>query len=74
MTRYDGENDGEGAEKKAALAFARKRRLGPYRNREKDKDGIRQKDFAVLARAGFGMNIIRAILNVSSDEEMESWE
>jgi regulatory protein len=58
-------------ERKAALAFAKKRKLGPYRppalieNHKEDKKQEatqRRKDYATMARAGFSYDTSRATL------------
>jgi regulatory protein len=88
LSEHDGDADGEEAEIKAALACAKRRRLGPFRkkakeagkgrtgdkeNREEDMKNAR-KDFATLARAGFSAAIIRKILKASADDGAEGWE
>jgi regulatory protein len=59
-----------GAELEAALAYVRKRRLGPFRTPEK-RDEHRHKDLASLARQGFSFDIAKRALGrgASSDEE-----
>jgi|GEM_PF-610142 len=68
----DGEED---AERKAALTFARKRKLGPYRPPAQNPDkklevAQKRKDIAALSRAGFGYDIVKEILGseVTEDE------
>jgi regulatory protein len=62
------------AELEAARAFARKRRLGMYREAEKRAE-YRQKDLASLARQGFSFDIAKQALGragtgpASSDDE-----
>ena len=73
LREHDGDNSEE-ADKAAAIALCRKRRLGPFRpaHRRKDSDG--KKDFGTLARAGFKTSIIRDILGRSFDEDLgEGW-
>jgi regulatory protein len=62
--------DEPGAELEAALAYVRKRRLGPYRPAEKRAE-FRQKDLASLARQGFGFDLAKQALadSVSTDED-----
>lgn len=57
--------DAEGAELAAARTLARRRRLGPYRSG--DPTPHRERDLAVLARAGFAYAAARAALE--PDEE-----
>ena len=62
--------DEPGAELEAALAYVRKRRLGPFRPAEKRAE-FRQKDLASLARQGFGFDLAKQALadSVSTDED-----
>jgi regulatory protein len=57
----------------AACALVRRRRLGPYR-----ASGVRQhfarKDFAALARAGFGLGIARRVLAQRDGAALEALE
>lgn len=73
LQQHDGDEDGEAAEMKAALALCKKRRLGHFRPKERRKEGDAKKDYALLARAGFGSGIIRKILNTAPDDEPEGW-
>lgn len=58
----DGEADGEAdPERAAALAYARRRRLGPFRLRERAER--RDRDLAAMMRAGFGFDVSRAIVD-----------
>ena len=58
-----GDDDDERA---AAEAFARRRRLGPYRAVE--RAAFREKDLAAFARAGFGYEVARAIIDREHEE------
>jgi len=53
----------------AAAAYARRRRLGPWR-RSEIRDEKREKDMAALARQGFGYDTATRIIN-SEIEELE---
>ena len=53
------------AEDVAARALARRRRIGPWRSA--DRDAHRARDLAVLARAGFGYGIARAVIDGDPD-------
>lgn len=55
----------------AAAAYARRRRLGPYRA-AKERAERRAKDLAALARAGFGYEVARRVLAAASAEELEA--
>jgi regulatory protein len=57
----------EQAELKAALALARKRKLGPFRQKPGDAE-TKRKDFGTLARAGFSSGISCKVLAVDLDE------
>lgn len=69
LLEIDGDEDPEAAELKAAVAFARRKKLGPFRTRKKDED-TRQKDFAALARGGFSSSITRKVIggNIPEDD------
>ncbi len=59
----------------AALAYARRRRLGPYRGPEAragmhDKD-LRAKDLAALGRRGFGYDLARRVIDTGDLAELE---
>ena len=51
----------EDAERQAALAYAKRRRLGPFRKQPAD-EAQRRKDFAAMARAGFAYDLAAGIL------------
>jgi regulatory protein len=60
--------DGGDPDLAAAIAFARRRRLGPYRRGgERDRD----KELAAFARAGFDRAAAEAVLKCASLEEAE---
>jgi len=52
----------------AACAFARRRRLGPFRRGAAD----RQRELAAFARAGFSRRIAEAVLACSDTEAVEA--
>ena len=54
----------------AALAYARRRRLGPYRDEFARKD-LRAKDLAALGRRGFGYDLARRIIDTGDLAELE---
>ncbi len=54
----------------AALAHARRRRIGPYRGAAGREDNWRR-DMGVLARAGFGYDIARRVMDANSPEDLE---
>ncbi|KJV09938.1 hypothetical protein VZ95_08300 [Elstera litoralis] len=53
----------------AARAFARRRRLGPYRTKASDDPRQHDKDLATLLRAGHGFGISKQVLNYYKDNE-----
>jgi regulatory protein len=54
---------------RAALAFARRRRLGPFRPAA-ERAGRRARDLAALGRAGFGYDIARRIVDAPSPQAL----
>jgi regulatory protein len=60
--------DEPNAELDAARAFAKKRRLGPYRDPEKRAE-FRQKDLAALARQGFSFDTAKKALGAESGSD-----
>ena len=58
---------GDDDEETAALAFARRRKLGPYR--PGDRAPYRGKDLAALGRAGFGFGIARRIVDAEREDD-----
>lgn len=50
-------------ELRAAAAFARRRRIGPYR--AKDREANRLRDLAALARAGFAYDLARKVIDAT---------
>ena len=63
---------GEGAQRRAALALAVKRRFGPFGDHLPDP-ARRQKQTAAMLRAGHGMDAVRALLGAASAQEAENW-
>jgi len=64
------ENDGD-PDLAAACAFARRRRLGPYR-RDRGGEDTRNKELAAFARAGFSRATAEAVLACADPEEAEA--
>ena len=54
----------------AALAYARRRRLGPYRS-PAARAGLREKDLAALGRQGFGYDLARRVIETDDLAELE---
>lgn len=51
----------------AAMTYARRRRIGPWRNNGKRAE-MRERDLAAMARAGFSYGIAREIIDSDNDE------
>lgn len=68
---------GSGQEARAAaLALARKRRLGPFGPRDDDgriDPARREKQVAVFLRAGHPLAMARALVNAADEREAEDW-
>jgi regulatory protein len=69
LAEVDGEAGSEMAEFEAAVAFARRKKLGRFRERRADVSRDR-KDFAALARAGFSADAARKALGREFPDEM----
>jgi len=54
----------------AALAYARRRRLGPYRKEDARQD-YREKDLAALGRKGFSYELARRVIETGDLAELE---
>ncbi len=55
----------------AAIVYARKRRLGPYRNEEQRAEK-RDRDMAALGRKGFSYELVRRIIDAENLEVVEN--
>ncbi len=74
IAAIDAENagDGEDADFQAAVLFAKRRRLGPYRDPAgAGKEARHKKDMAALARAGFSYGVAERIVKTRSRQEPE---
>jgi regulatory protein len=69
LARQD--EDGERSELAAAIAHARKRRLGPFRDAG-ERQPARAKDLAAMSRAGFDYEIARRVVLAASVEALEA--
>jgi len=67
---FDTENNDDPYEAEffAAITFARKKRLGPYDERQKYED---QKALSILARNGYSYDTAKRVLNITQDEIYE---
>ncbi|GJE16145.1 RecX family transcriptional regulator [Methylobacterium marchantiae] len=66
--RDKAEEEGTDAEEAAARAYARRRRLGPFR-RPGTRAAHRDKDIAAMARAGFSYGLAKTTIDADPDEE-----
>jgi len=57
------------SERQAAVNLARRRRLGPFRVAE-DRSTHREKDLAALARAGFGYDVARKVVDAERADDL----
>jgi len=66
--------EGEGTAMRAALTYARKRRIGPYRTVDPGvvDYAYKKKEFASMARVGFDFEIIKQVLGTDSIEDNDS--
>jgi regulatory protein len=55
----------------AAIRFARRSRIGPFRRQPADADGKRR-ELARLARRGFGLEIAKRIVYAETEEDLET--
>ena len=65
-------NEVENPELEAAISYARRRRLGPWRDPAK-RDEKHEKDLAALARAGFSYDIARKVIGAESVQWLEDY-
>ncbi len=66
MAAYE-DDDGEDPEKASALAYAKRRRLGPFRVPYDESRERRQKDLAAMARAGFSYGVAQDVIEGDND-------
>lgn len=67
--RSEGE---EGEHRRAAIALARRRRLGPF-SREAIDPPMREKQIAALVRAGHSFDVARAVVEAEDESELARW-
>jgi regulatory protein len=56
---------------KSAIAFARRKRIGPF-GREAAEREVRQKQLAAMLRAGHAMDVARAIVAMAPGDDVEA--
>ena len=54
----------------AATAYARRRRLGPFRRSADERGERRQKDLAALARRGFGYGVAKQVIDAEDPDAL----
>jgi len=53
----------------AAVALAKRRRIGPFR--KSDRQSVREKDLAALARAGFSYDVAQRVVDAENATDLE---
>lgn len=71
LARLQDERDEPVSDLPAAAAFARKRKLGPYRADPEERRAMKQKDLGALARRGFSQAIAMKILSAADVPALE---
>jgi len=66
------ERPSEAAERRAALALARKRGFGPFGREPVDRER-RERQLAAMLRAGHGLDSAREMVDAASEEAAEQW-
>jgi regulatory protein len=61
--------DEDGSEDAAAYAYARRRRLGPYRA-PAARAAARERDLAALARAGFALSLALRVIDTDPEDDL----
>jgi regulatory protein len=72
MAALDQELDTSPAQREwqAAVALARRRRLGPFRL-EKDRKDKRSRDLAAMARAGFAFDVAKKVIDAKDPDSLD---
>ena len=68
----EGVAPGEAAQRRAALAYARKRRFGPFGAEPPDRDR-REKQLAAMIRAGHPFDSARALIDAPGEAAAQDW-
>ena len=58
-------------DRRAAIAYARRRRIGPWRRDDRDRDRFRDRDLAALGRQGFSFDVALWIVDAESPDACE---
>jgi regulatory protein len=70
LVTLEEESNSPNLERSAAIALAKRRRLGPFRSPEK-REAFKDKDMGALARAGFSYDLASAIISAETPEDLE---
>lgn len=65
------ETQSDNLERDAAIALAKRRRLGPWRLPSR-REEFKEKDLAAMARAGFSYDLAREIIEAETAEDVEN--
>ena len=71
LERLEMEAEGPVSDLPAAISYARKRRLGPYRADPAERAAMRQKDMGALARRGFSQAVTMKVLSAADQQALE---
>ncbi len=71
LERLQAEAEGPVSDLPAAISYARKRRLGPFRADPAERAAMRQKDMGALARRGFSQAVTMKILGAPDRDALE---
>ena len=63
--------EAEDPELAAAVALARRRRLGPYRSDPESRADNRRRDLAVMGRNGFAYPVARRVIDAEEPDSLE---
>lgn len=63
-------NEDEQSDAQAALIFAKRKKLGPFCTKT-ERETLREKHTAALARAGFSLQLARMIINAKDEHDAE---
>ncbi|AWB25008.1 RecX family transcriptional regulator [Methylobacterium currus] len=59
----------DGGEDEAAFAYAKRRRLGPFRQ-PATRTAARERDLAAMARAGFSLTLARRVIDADPEDDL----
>lgn len=72
LARLEAESPAPVSDLPAAVAYARKRKIGPFRADPAERAENRQKDLGALARRGFAPDIARRVVRAESIDALEA--